>query len=66
MPRHFYSAHPRFFTGPYVQILDQAHLSVTVAQGILAALCVAMSVVYWLLGFLIFWRKSREPMGLLV
>lgn len=53
-------------TPAHVQIFDQLHLSVTVAQVFLAALCVAVSVVYWLLGLLIFWRKSHEPMGLLV
>lgn len=54
------------FTPAYIQIFDQLHLSVTVAESLLAALCVAVSVVYWLLGLLIFWRKSREPMGLIV
>ena len=51
-------------TPAYVQVLDQLHLSVTVAQVFLAALCVVVSVVYWLLGLLIFWRKSHEWMGL--
>ncbi len=53
-------------TPAYVQVLDQLHLSVAVAEGFLAALCVAVSVVYWLLGLLIFWRKSQEGIGLLV
>ena len=53
-------------TPAHVQVLEQVHLSVAVAKGLLAVLCVAVSVVYWLLGLLIFWRKSREPMGLLV
>ncbi len=53
-------------TPAYVQVLDQLHLSVAVAQGFLAAFCVAVSVVYWLLGLLIFWRKSQEWIGLLV
>ncbi len=53
-------------TPAYVQVLDQLHLSVSAAEGFLAALCVAVSVLFWLLGLLIFWRKSREPMGLLV
>jgi hypothetical protein len=53
-------------TPAYVQVLDQLHLSVAVAEGFLAALCVAVSVVYWLLGLLIFWRKSQEWIGLLV
>jgi hypothetical protein len=53
-------------TPAYVQVLDQLHFSVAVAEGVLAALCVAVSVVYWLLGLLIFWRKSQEWIGLLV
>lgn len=53
-------------TPAYVQILDHLHLSVAVAKVFLATLCVAVSVVYWLLGLLIFWRKSQEPIGLLV
>jgi hypothetical protein len=53
-------------TPAYVQVLEQLHLSVTVAQVFLAALCVAVSVLYWLMGLLIFWRKSHETMGLLV
>lgn len=53
-------------TPAYVQVLDQLHLSVAVAEGFLAALCVVVSVVYWLLGLLIFWRKSQEGIGLLV
>src|SRR6266699_4707978 len=53
-------------TPAYVQVLGQLHLSVSAAEGLLAALCVAVSVLFWLLGLLIFWRKSREPMGLLV
>jgi hypothetical protein len=53
-------------TPAYVQVLDQLHLSVTAAEGFLAALCVAVSVLYWLLGLLIFWRKSQERIGLLV
>jgi hypothetical protein len=53
-------------TPAYVQVLEQLHLSVAVAEGFLAALCVAVSVLYWLLGLLIFWRKSQEWIGLLV
>ncbi len=53
-------------TPAYVQVLDQLHLSVAAAEGFLAALCVAVSVLYWLLGLLIFWRKSQERMALLV
>jgi hypothetical protein len=53
-------------TPAYVQVLDQLHLSIAAAEVFLAALCVVVSVVYWLLGLLIFWRKSQERMGLLV
>src|SRR6266487_4268292 len=53
-------------TPAYVQVLDQLHLSVSAAGGLLAALCVAVSVLFWLLGLLIFWRKSQEWIGLLV
>ncbi|MGH2494036.1 MAG: hypothetical protein ACRDIV_04970 [Ktedonobacteraceae bacterium] len=52
------------FTPVYVQILDQLHLSVTVAKILLATLCVVVSVLYWLVGLLIFWRKSHEWVGL--
>ncbi len=53
-------------TPAYVQVLEQLHLSVTAAGGFLAALCVAVSVLFWLVGLLIFWRKSQEWIGLLV
>lgn len=53
-------------TPAYARIFERLHFSIAVAQGFLAALCVAVSVVYWLLGLLIFWRKSQEPIGLLV
>ena len=53
-------------TPAYVQVLDQLHLSVAVAEGFLAVLCVVVSMLYWLLGLLIFWRKSQEWIGLLV
>ncbi len=53
-------------TPAYVQVLGQLHLSVSAAEGLLAALCVAVSVLFWLLGLLIFWRKSQEWIGLLV
>ena len=48
-----------------VQALGQLHLSVTAAAGFLATLTLAVSVLYWLVGLLIFWRKSQEWMGLL-
>ena len=53
-------------TPAYVQVLNQLHLSVAMSQFILAALCIAVSVLYWLVGLLIFWRKSQEWIGLLV
>jgi hypothetical protein len=54
------------FTPAYVQVVDQLHLSLALAQVFLAALCVVVSVSFWLLGLLIFWRKSQEWIGLLV
>jgi hypothetical protein len=42
------------------QALDQLHLSVTAVAVFLATLTVALSVLYWLVGLLIFWRKSEE------
>jgi hypothetical protein len=53
-------------TPAYVQVLDQLHLPVATAEGFLAVLCVAVSGLYWLLGLLIFWRKSGEWIGLFV
>jgi hypothetical protein len=53
-------------TPVYVQVLDTLHLSVALAQVFLAVLCVMVSVLFWLLGLLIFWRKSQEWVGLLV
>ncbi len=53
-------------TPAYVQVLDQLHFSVALAEVVLAILCVVVSVLYWLVGLLIFWRKSQEWIGLLV
>ncbi|HET8844728.1 MAG TPA: hypothetical protein VFN35_24870 [Ktedonobacteraceae bacterium] len=53
-------------TPAYIQILNQLHLPVAAAEVSLAVLCIIVSVVYWLLGLLVFWRKSREPMGFFV
>lgn len=53
-------------TPAYAHIFDRLRFSIAFVQSFLAALCVAVSVVYWLLGLLIFWRKSQEPIGLLV
>jgi len=47
-----------------VQALARLHLSVTAAAGFLATLTLAVSVLYWVVGLLIFWRKSQEWMGL--
>ncbi len=47
-----------------VQALAQLHLSVTVVASFLATLTLAVSVLYWLVGLLIFWRKSQEWVGL--
>jgi hypothetical protein len=54
------------FTPAYAQIFTQVHVLLGVAEGLLATLCVVLSVVYWLLGLLIFWRKSDEPIGVVV
>src|SRR6266487_844753 len=54
-------------TPAYVQVLDQLHLSVSAAEGFLAALCVAVSVLFWLLvlfgssGFLGFNLPAQTP-----
>ena len=47
-----------------VQALDQLHLSVSAVAGFLATLTLVVSVLYWVVGLLIFWRKSQEWMGL--
>jgi hypothetical protein len=54
------------FTPAYAQIFTQVHVPLGVAEGLLATLCVVLSIVYWLLGLLIFWRKSDEPIGVVV
>ena len=53
-------------TPAYVHILNQLHLSVATVEIFLAVLCLAVSVLFWLLGLLIFWRKSGEWNGLFV
>lgn len=53
-------------TPAYVQVLEQLHLSIQVAQVVLAVLCIVVSLLYWLMGLLIFLRKSHETIGLLV
>ena len=48
-----------------VQALSHLHLSVTAVAILLATITLAMSVLYWLVGLLIFRRKSQEWMGLI-
>jgi hypothetical protein len=48
------------------QALAQLHLSGSAVAGFLATLTLAVSVLYWVVGLLIFWRKSQEWMGLFV
>ncbi|GAC1345342.1 MAG: hypothetical protein NVSMB27_07440 [Ktedonobacteraceae bacterium] len=47
-----------------VQALGQLHLSVAAVASFVATLTLAVSVLYWAVGLLIFWRKSQEWMGL--
>ena len=51
-------------TPVYIQVFAQLHLSVAVAVAFFAILTLAVSVLYWLVGLLVFWRKSQEWMGL--
>ncbi len=53
-------------TPVYVRVLNQLHIPVAVAASFLAALTFTVSVLYLLVGLLIFWRKSQEWMGLFV
>jgi hypothetical protein len=46
------------------QALARLHLSASVVTSFLATLTIAASVMYWVVGLLIFWRKSQEWMGL--
>jgi hypothetical protein len=46
------------------QALTRLHFSVTAVAAFLATLTLAVSVLYWMVGLLIFWRKSQEWMGL--
>jgi hypothetical protein len=52
-------------TPTYVHALHRIHASVALAAGILAALVLAISLLYWAVGVLIFWRKAIEWFGLL-
>ena len=49
-----------------VQALAQLHLSVTTYAAYFVTLDVVVSLLYWSIGLLIFWRKSDEGMGLFV
>ncbi len=53
-------------TQVYAHILAQSHLSVAVVAVLLASLTLAVSLAYWVMGLLIFWRKSQEWIGLFV
>lgn len=48
-----------------MQALARLHLPVTAAGDFLATLTLAVSVLYWVVGILIFWRESHEWMGLI-
>src|SRR5437016_813959 len=47
-----------------IQALARLHLSIAAYAGFLVALTAAVSLLFWVVGFLIFWRKSQEWMGL--
>ncbi len=49
-----------------VQILVHLHLSLSSYAAFFVTMDVLVSLVAWGVGLLIFWRKSNEPMGLLV
>jgi hypothetical protein len=48
----------------YAHLLAQFHLSVAVVAVLFASLTIALSLAYWAMGLLLFWRKSQEWMGL--
>ena len=50
----------------YVQIFHQLHLPIALVAGFFAVLTFAVSVLYWVIALLIFWRKSGEWIGLSV
>ncbi len=52
-------------TPVYAHLLDQLHLSVAVVVVLFASLTIAVSLAYWVMGLLIFWRKSQDWTGLL-
>ena len=47
-----------------VQALSHLHFSTTVSAALLATFSLIVSVLYWAVGLLIFWRKSGEWAGL--
>jgi hypothetical protein len=47
-----------------LQALARLHLSVAAYAGYTVALTVSVSLLFWVVGFLIFWRTSREWRGL--
>jgi len=51
-------------TPVYVHLLAQFHLSVAVVGALFASLTIAVSLAYWVVGLLLFRRKSQEWMGL--
>lgn len=53
-------------TSIYAHLLGKLHLSVAAVAICFATLTIAVSVAYWAVGLLIFWRKSQEWMGLFV
>jgi signal transduction histidine kinase len=48
-----------------IQALDKLHLSVVAVADFFATLTLMVSVLYWAVGLLIFWRKSQEWTALL-
>jgi len=51
-------------TPVYAHLLAQLHLSLAVVAVLFASLTIAVSLAYWVVGLLLFWRKSQEWMGL--
>jgi hypothetical protein len=51
-------------TPVYAHLLAQFHLSVAVVAVLFASLTILVSLAYWVVGLLLFWRKSQDWMGL--
>lgn len=51
-------------TPVYAHLLAQFHRSVEVVAVLFASLTIAVSLAYWVVGLLLFWRKSQDWMGL--